>query len=71
VPPRLLDRLIGAVMLQNFLADVRQDLPIWANKSYVSPPALAQGDGPIGKYRSWAKQFYTRDDGRVIALRSV
>ena len=21
-------------------------------------PALAKGDGPIGKYRQWARQFY-------------
>jgi nitrite reductase/ring-hydroxylating ferredoxin subunit len=58
VPGLLLDRAVGAVAFRNFLADVRQDLRIWSNKVYVHPPALAQGDGPIGRYRSWARQFY-------------
>ena len=26
---------------------------------YVDPPALADGDGPVGAYRRWARQFYT------------
>ena len=53
----LLDRVLGRVMFKGFLSDVSQDLPIWSNKVYVQPPALAQGDGPIGRYRSWARQF--------------
>jgi len=24
----------------------------------IQPPALAEGDGPIGKYRQWVRQFY-------------
>jgi nitrite reductase/ring-hydroxylating ferredoxin subunit len=58
VPGVLLDRAIGALVLRGFLADVQQDFRIWSHKVYVHPPALAQGDGPIGRYRSWAKQFY-------------
>ncbi len=57
VPGALLDRVLGAVMFKGFLSDVIQDVPIWSNKIYVQPPALAQGDGPIGRYRSWARQF--------------
>jgi len=26
--------------------------------AFSMAPALAQGDGPIGKYRAWAAQFY-------------
>ncbi len=69
VPPKLLDRAIGALVFHNFLSDVRQDVPIWSNKICVQPPALAEGDGPVGKYRSWARQFYAdseRDSGPVV-----
>jgi len=38
--------------------DVSQDFVIWQHKRYVQPPILAEGDGPVGKYRQWAKQFY-------------
>lgn len=57
VPGVVLDRLIGRTIFRGFLSDVSQDVPIWSNKIYVAPPALAQGDGPIGRYRSWARQF--------------
>ncbi|WP_029387326.1 hypothetical protein, partial [Streptomyces leeuwenhoekii] len=35
------------------------DFPIWENKIYLEHPRLAQGDGPITKYRRWARQFYS------------
>jgi hypothetical protein len=38
--------------------DVEQDFVIWKHKQYVARPALAQGDGPIARYRRWAEQFY-------------
>lgn len=50
---RVADRAIG-----EYVADVSQDLDIWQTKRWIERPALAQGDGPIGKYRRWAKQFY-------------
>jgi hypothetical protein len=62
--------VIGATATRAFLFDVRQDLPLWENKVFVSPPALAQGDGPIGKYRQWARQFYAPEPrAEVVALR--
>lgn len=45
-------------LFNSFLHDTQQDFPIWQNKKYVQPPALAEGDGPIGRYRQWASQFY-------------
>jgi len=51
--------LIAAdAILNGFVHDARQDFPIWEHKRYTDPPALAVGDGPIGKYRQWVKQFY-------------
>jgi hypothetical protein len=39
--------------------ELEQDIPIWENKIYISPPVLCDGDGPIGIFRKWVRQFYT------------
>lgn len=44
--------------IRTFAHDVGQDFEIWKNKRYLHPPQLAPGDGPIGTYRRWARQFY-------------
>ncbi|MCZ0943809.1 MAG: Rieske 2Fe-2S domain-containing protein [Gammaproteobacteria bacterium] len=36
----------------------REDIAIWESKIYQPSPQLCDGDGPVGKYRNWAKQFY-------------
>jgi len=59
LPSRLVRAGATRFILKGFTDDARQDFPIWENKAYVSPPRLARGDGPIGIYRKWAKQFYT------------
>jgi hypothetical protein len=38
--------------------EVGQDAPFWETKRYVDKPILAEGDGPIGEYRRYCKQFY-------------
>lgn len=58
VPRRWLTERIANTAIAEFEADVRQDLPIWDNKTFINPPALAKGDGPVGPYRRWAKQFH-------------
>lgn len=58
VPNRLLDALLGDFMLKSFVAEVHQDVPLWTAKTNLVKPALAEGDGPIGRYRQWARQFY-------------
>ncbi|MFO0756007.1 MAG: Rieske 2Fe-2S domain-containing protein [Byssovorax sp.] len=55
--PLAVPLLEGATFLA-FESDVALDFRIWENKSYVHPPALVAGDGPIGQYRRWARQFY-------------
>ncbi|MGE7384579.1 Rieske 2Fe-2S domain-containing protein [Streptomyces sp. NPDC004126] len=44
--------------LRALSSDTSADLPIWTAKRYTDPPRLAPGDGPIGPYRKWARQFY-------------
>jgi nitrite reductase/ring-hydroxylating ferredoxin subunit len=58
LPRRLRAAAIGRGLLVALAYDAQQDFDIWQNKRYVHPPALALGDGPIGKYRAWAAQFY-------------
>ena len=50
--------MISGKVFEEYIGDVRQDWEIWERKVYVHPPALAAGDGPIGQYRQWCKQFY-------------
>ena len=37
---------------------IDQHIPIWTNKLYRERPNLCEDDGPIMRYRNWAKQFY-------------
>lgn len=65
VPARALSALLAQAILMSFAHDAEQDFDIWQHKRYVHPPALAKGDGPIGKYRVWARQFYPQQQLRV------
>ena len=57
-PRGLLSKLFARLTYNGFAHDVQQDFEIWEHKRYIQPPALAAGDGPIGKYRAWTRQFY-------------
>lgn len=61
LPSKLITKLVSKGAFKGFMHDVGQDFKIWENKVYVQPPALAAGDGPVGQYRVWAKQFYPKD----------
>lgn len=62
LPRKLATRLVGAAAWRGYQGDVAQDLDIWTNKAYLHPPALAKGDGPVGRYRAWARQFYVEPE---------
>lgn len=63
MPEEALSRLLAEAVFHGYVHDVTQDFAIWQNKRYIHPPALAEGDGPIGRYRRWARQFYTAEAG--------
>ena len=44
--------------LANLKVGFEDDLRICEHKIYKDPPALCDGDGPIGKLRRWYRQFY-------------
>ena len=56
--PRPLTYLIREITSLGVAREISQDAPIWETKRYVERPALADGDGPIGEYRRYCKQFY-------------
>lgn len=58
LPGSLLSPFIARAIHGGLVNDAQQDFAIWENKRYLHPPALAEGDGPIGRFRIWAKQFY-------------
>jgi nitrite reductase/ring-hydroxylating ferredoxin subunit len=54
----LAESLLMQIGIRMFVHDVAQDFEIWSHKRYLHPPQLAVGDGLIGVYRWWARQFY-------------
>jgi hypothetical protein len=54
-PPEALVR----ATLREIERQMAQDIPIWESKIYRPDPALCEGDGPIARYRRWARQFYS------------
>jgi nitrite reductase/ring-hydroxylating ferredoxin subunit len=60
-------QLAAREMGRDFAADLR----IWEHKRYQDPPRLVAGDGPIGPYRRWARQFYRETTGTRSARLAV
>jgi phenylpropionate dioxygenase-like ring-hydroxylating dioxygenase large terminal subunit len=52
------ERLAQAV-IKDLEAQFDNDLPIWENKAYFERPVLCDGDGPVGLYRKWYRQFFS------------
>lgn len=38
-----------------------KDIKIWNEKTLLVKPLLVKNDGPIGQFRRWAKQFYSKN----------
>jgi nitrite reductase/ring-hydroxylating ferredoxin subunit len=61
VPYKILQSIILHFAFKNYRKDVMQDFFVWGSKKYIPHPALAKGDGPVGLYRRYVKQFYYPD----------
>ena len=57
---RLADALVRDLRRQ-----MDEDVVIFDHKVWVDPPALAPDDGPIVRFRKWARQFYVEGDPRA------
>ncbi len=59
---------LSTVVCDAFVREVQrqldEDIPIWENKAYLERPLLVDGDGPIGLFRAWARQFYPQRETR-------
>jgi len=53
---------VGKAFMAEVSRQLEQDIPIWENKIFIHPPLLCEGDGPIGPFRQWAKQFYPAEE---------
>jgi len=49
---------VGKAFIAEIERQLSQDIPIWEHKIMKMRPMLCDGDGPIGLFRRWAKQFY-------------
>jgi len=49
---------IGIAFEKEVNRQLTDDITIWEHKKYKPNPILCDGDGPITRYRKWAKQFY-------------
>ncbi|MFE5326234.1 Rieske 2Fe-2S domain-containing protein [Embleya sp. NPDC056575] len=56
-------RLGGSLIQRLASLDTGADLLMWNHQEHVEQPKLAKGDGPIGRYRLWAQQFYAGVEG--------
>jgi phenylpropionate dioxygenase-like ring-hydroxylating dioxygenase large terminal subunit len=57
LPRALVNPIVARQAFAGFTSDAEQDFEIWQHKRHVTPPILAEGDGPVGRYRQWARQF--------------
>lgn len=44
--------------VENLTLGFHQDIAIWEHKVFRETPRLVDNDGPLGKLRSWYRQFY-------------
>jgi len=56
---------VGKAFMAEVSRQLEQDIPVWENKIFIDPPILCDGDGPIGPFRKWAKQFYPPKDAML------
>lgn len=55
--PFPLRALARRVVIDAAMREFSRDVPIWENKICVERPVLCEADGPIPRFRKWARQF--------------
>lgn len=53
---------VAAAIIRDIVKQTNEDVGIWENKVHQTRPVLCDGDGPIGEYRRWCRQFYPDAD---------
>jgi 3-ketosteroid 9alpha-monooxygenase subunit A len=49
---------LAQALVRDLVQQFENDRPIWENKAYWERPRLCDGDGPLGVYRKWMRQFF-------------
>jgi hypothetical protein len=62
-------RGVGRAFVGEVTRQLEQDIPIWENKIQWERPVLCDGDGPIGMFRQWCRQFYTTTNEASVPSR--
>jgi phenylpropionate dioxygenase-like ring-hydroxylating dioxygenase large terminal subunit len=60
LPDKDVTQGVGKAFIREVSRQLEQDIPIWEHKVYFDHPVLCDGDGPIGLFRKWSRQFYTQ-----------
>lgn len=50
---------VGAALIRDLEKQMEQEIPIWEHKRHHPRPVLCDGDGPLGLYRRWMRQFFS------------
>jgi 3-ketosteroid 9alpha-monooxygenase subunit A len=58
--PESVVKAMAETAMMDLNKQLDHDIRIWEKKRYVARPILCQGDGPILKFRQWARRFYTQ-----------
>jgi nitrite reductase/ring-hydroxylating ferredoxin subunit len=59
---------LGRKALREGRRTIDQDVPIFEHRIHRPDPILVEGDGPVMKYRRWARQFYSAPPAAEVAL---
>ena len=68
LPTKDVTKTVGRAFIAEIERQVGQDIPIWENKIYKAAPLIVEGDGPIGLFRRWVKQFYSEPKSGLPVL---
>jgi phenylpropionate dioxygenase-like ring-hydroxylating dioxygenase large terminal subunit len=49
--------LVARIVVDRAMLEFSRDVPIWENKICQPRPVLCEADGPIPRFRKWARQF--------------
>jgi len=55
-------RRVGEALIADLRKQVAEDMVIFDHKIWNPRPALSRADGPIARFREWARQFYVDGD---------
>jgi len=59
-------RRVGEALIADLRKQVAEDRVIFDHKRWNASPALSRADGPIARFRSWARQFYLEGDPQAV-----